>query len=63
MKPMEELLAKYALNDGELRSLRLNANYTSVNDSLVRQASVEVLVRKRLAKKQTRTLSTTDSLY
>lgn len=47
---MEELLAKYALNDGELRSLKLNADYTSVNNSLVRQASVELVVRKRLAK-------------
>ncbi|MFD2721358.1 hypothetical protein ACFST9_21765 [Hymenobacter monticola] len=45
MKTVEELLAGYALNDGEICSLKLEVNYTANNSSL-RQAALEVLIRK-----------------
>ena len=45
---MEELLAGYALNDGEICSIKLDANYAA-NDSSPRQAALEVLIRKKAA--------------
>ena len=38
----------YALNDGEICSLKLDVNYT-VNNSSSRQAALEVLIRKEAA--------------
>jgi hypothetical protein len=46
---MEELLADYALNDGEICSLNLGIEYTSAKNSPRRQASVALLVRKKTA--------------
>ena len=43
---IEELLASYALNDGEICSLNFDANYATNNSSL-RQAALEVLIRKK----------------
>ena len=48
MKTMEELLVGYALNDGEICSLKLDVDYT-VNNSSFRQAALEVLIRKEVA--------------
>ena len=45
MKTIEELLAGYALNDGEICSLKLDVNYAANNSSL-RRAALEVLIRK-----------------
>lgn len=45
---MEELLARYILNDGQIRSLDLRVEYGSANSSSLRQASVEILTRKKL---------------
>ena len=45
---IEELLAGYALNDGEIYSLKLDTNYVA-NDSSLRQAALEVLIRKKAA--------------
>ncbi|WP_139925449.1 hypothetical protein [Hymenobacter sp. DG01] len=44
---MEKLLREYALNDGEIISLKLNAAYAFNSKSMLRQASVELLIRKR----------------
>lgn len=48
---MEELLAGYALNDGEICSLNLEVEYTSASNYPLRQASVVLLVRKKTASK------------
>ena len=45
MKTIEELLAGYALNDGEICALKLDVDYTA-NNSSFRQAVLEVLIRK-----------------
>ena len=45
---MDELLAKYILDDGAICSLSLEVDYTSASNSPHRQASVEVLIRKKL---------------
>jgi hypothetical protein len=45
MKTIEELLAGYALNDGEICFLKLSANYIA-NDSSLRHVALEVLIRK-----------------
>ncbi|RSK46277.1 hypothetical protein [Hymenobacter perfusus] len=44
---MEKLLAGYVLNDGEIYSLELGAQYGSASGSPRRQASVALLVRKK----------------
>ncbi|GGG27574.1 hypothetical protein [Hymenobacter glacieicola] len=44
---MEKLLKDYALNDGEIISLKINAAYTFNSEPVLRQASVELLIRKR----------------
>ena len=46
METIEELLAGYALNDGEIRSLKLDANYAASNSSF-RQAALQILIRKK----------------
>jgi hypothetical protein len=48
MRTIEELLNGYALNDGEICSLKLDTNYAA-NDSSCRQAALEVLIRKKAA--------------
>ncbi|UOQ98987.1 hypothetical protein MUN81_05720 [Hymenobacter sp. 5317J-9] len=48
MKTVEELLAGYALNDGEICSLKLDVDYAA-NNYLHRQAALEVLIRKEAA--------------
>ena len=48
MKTIEELLAGYALNDGEICSLKLDVDYAA-NDSSLRQVALEVLIRKEAA--------------
>ncbi len=42
-------MAGYALNDGEICSIKLAVDYTSANNSALRQASVDVLIRKKTA--------------
>ena len=46
---MDEIPAEYAWNDGELCSLKLTTDYIA-SDSSSRQAAVEMLIRKRVAK-------------
>ena len=48
MKTTEELLAGFALNDGEICSLKLHVHYAANNSSL-RQAALVVLIRKKVA--------------
>ncbi|MET4105619.1 hypothetical protein [Hymenobacter sp. UYP22] len=45
---MEKLLEEYALNDGEILSLKLDAAYALNSESMLRQAFVELLIRKRV---------------
>ena len=46
---MSELFEKYILNDGEIISLSLGLDYQFTGDSLIRQATVELKIRKRLS--------------
>lgn len=48
---MEDLLKGYALNDGEILSLKLDAAYAFNKESVLRQASVKLLIRKQVGNK------------
>lgn len=46
---MNELLSRYILNDGEILALQFNLSYQLPASASARQATVELLVRKKLA--------------